>query len=591
MRFMARLQTGWRTAWLVMAFLTSTTARSEAPRTQPESRRDEALSAIARGRPTTRWVELTADELGALEQKAARYHSECESRHSPDGLIVSLRYHDETHTAIDQYEALDHSAAQTGFYLTALAFRQAVDRDLRHLPEIRRGVRAIGNLLTVSGRPGFIPRYSGLATDPAYQKNYAAFGGTDSTRPGFGKQAYQGAGPYQDRVWLGGVDRSGYATLCLALGSIHQLVRDAELRELIQGQVRQILDRLESDQWRLRDGQSAETFVPPLLSAALLNLGASIDPARYQSAYEARVNGPRLLEDLSGPGPCLYCDGSRGAETMACWLSLARLESNPTRRLLFQSKCAEWWRESSSHLNPWYAAAYVGAMESLADPEVRATLQGQLLRFPTPPRSVTSKDPKSIPRLPTLQANGATWSQFALPLEYQSPAPFQWAESPCSLSATNSPHREQSSQCWCWQLPRSLGSGNLRGIYVSQRMHTASGWTESDIPNDALVRHPAGCERELGGGARATVQRLLVSAVRLSAALRGRYAPGPGPHPGLLRSVPFQRLPEGCGPRQRTLSCIPAGVTEKLHVQRTKEGQSSEARGPCADSLVRRGRG
>lgn len=438
-QFMARLHQYWRIAWLSLALGTTDLARAQLPRPPLESRRDEALASIARGRPTARWVELNTNELAALERTAAQYHSECESRHSPDGLVVSLRYLDDTHTTLERYEALERSAAQTGFYLTALAFRQAVNRDLRQLPEIRRVTTAVGMLLTVSGRPGFIPRYSGRAEDPAYRKVYSEFGGLDSSRPGLGKQAFRGAAPRSDQVWLGGADRSGYATLCLALGSIHQLARDAELREMVRDQARQILARLEADQWRIRDGHGAETFVPPLLSAALLSLGAAIDPARYLSAYEARVNSPRLLEDLSGPGPCLYCDATGAAESLACWFSLARLESNPTRRLLFQSKCAEWWRESSVHLNPWFAAAYLGSMESLVDPEVRTILQGQLLRFPNPPRSATFKDPSSIPHLQTLQANGATWARFALPLEYQSPAPFQWAQSPCLLTATNAP--------------------------------------------------------------------------------------------------------------------------------------------------------
>lgn len=100
--FIAQLQKCSRIALVSLAVGATDLARAQLTQPQLDSRRDEALASIARRRPTSRWIELNTNELAALEQKAARYHSECASRHSPDGLVISLRYFDDAHTALDR---------------------------------------------------------------------------------------------------------------------------------------------------------------------------------------------------------------------------------------------------------------------------------------------------------------------------------------------------------------------------------------------------------------------------------------------------------------------------------------------------------
>jgi hypothetical protein len=378
---------------------------------------------------TSRWIDLTTNELRQLRQRADAYLEDCRKYHLPDGQIASVRYADTNRSQVVGYEDLDQSAAWTGFFLTGAAFRYTVTRDTKSLQDIRQALDGVETLLSVSGRPGYVARFAGRSEDPAYQKYYAKFGGADSGRPGFGRWAYTGTGNRASLVWLGNTSRDNYAGLNLGLITSWQLVRDQAIRGRIATNISVMLDRLIADQWRLNDGHSNTTFCTPLLAAAVLRAGASVEPRRYQALYEEKV---REAMDVPVTGSCRFCDYGDATFAFANLMVLTRMETNQTRKLVFQDKCNQLWREAGDHLNPWFAAAYVSTFEA-RDSTARATLQGILFQYPPGPRWSVPMDHSERKDLIFVAANGQTWSKLALPLNYQPPAPFQWAQSPFSI--------------------------------------------------------------------------------------------------------------------------------------------------------------
>lgn len=395
------------------------------------------LASITRDRVTSRWTDLDTNQLSVLRARADAYLADARKHHLPGGLVASARFANTSRTEVVQYEALDHSAAWTGLHLTALAFRYAVTRDLRTIDDIRRSLDGVERLISVSGRDGFLPCFAGRADDPAYRRYYAAYGGADPQRDGFGRAAHAGEGRNAELVWLGNTSRDNYAGLNLGLGTVHQFIRDPQVRTQVALIANRILDRLIADGWKIRDGRSPDTFVTPILATALLRTGATVTPAKYQGLYDERVKDPRLLQDLSTPGICRYCDYAPNVFSYANLLSLTRLETNQSRRLVYQSKCTDLWRDSSPHLNAWFAAAHVAAFDSVLDPVVRATLQGQLYQFPAPPRWARTKGTPSTGGAAAIAANGTTWSALALPLDQQPVAAFQWMQSPYAIASAS----------------------------------------------------------------------------------------------------------------------------------------------------------
>lgn len=403
-------------------------------RAELKPRQQEVLVGILTERYTQRWLELDTNQLSELRLKADAYLELCRRDHLRGGLLVSLRYADTNRSEVVGYEALEDSAAWTGFYLAGLTFRWAVTRDNRNLAEIRRVLDGVDLLLTASGRTGYVARFVGSASDPAYQASYRNFGGADPARPGFGRDAHRSEGGTEGKVWLGHSDRDQYAGLNLGLGIVHDVVRDAGIRARVATNVTMILQRLVEDGWKIKDGKGHETFVTPMLQAALLRSGATVAPKEYEKLYERSA---LHLADLIRPGelpqPAVqrYHDYRPAIFTLANLVCLARLErNNPVRRLSYQDLCAQQWREGTSHLNPWFAAGFVSVHDNTTDPLSRAVLQGVLTQYPAPPRWAGRRENYAPEQLIYIEANGRRWSKVALPFPFRDPAPFQWVASP-----------------------------------------------------------------------------------------------------------------------------------------------------------------
>ena len=396
-------------------------------------RQRTVLNGLARDRYTGRWIELNTNQLAAMHRRAETYLTDLRKYHRIGGLVVSARFADTNRTAVTRYEATPDSAAWTAVSLAAYTFRYVVTRDTEMFKDLRASLDGIDRLLKVSGKPGYLARFSARADDPAYRPDYATWGGADPVRNGFGKLAHAGTGDYGSEVWLGGPSRDHYAAVNYGLMTTYQLVRDQTIRSQISNTVTLMLNRLEKDGWRIDDGQGNRTYVTPLLQAALLRSGATINPARFRKEFELRA-----AEYLKLPPPSVlqYSDYAPNIFNMASLNVLCRLEINePSRKLLFQERLTETMRQAESHLNPFLAGCYLEGFEKIpSSSALLVTFQGVLYEFPDPPRWATPVDQSKNRELNLLDANGQRWSKFTLQLPERPPAAFQWAASPYQLA-------------------------------------------------------------------------------------------------------------------------------------------------------------
>jgi hypothetical protein len=419
-------QAGWATVLLIVA------VRAAEPLTPSQI---AVLEAVAHNR-YGKWTDLNSNQLSGLRIKAEKIGSEIRQKHLPGGLIASSRFADTNRAEVAAYEDLDLSAAYTGFYLAASAFRYAVYRESSALADIRAALDGVETLVRSTDRLGYLPRFVGLASDPAYREFYSKWGGADLSRPGYGLMAYPGSGSGAGLVWLGGPSPEVYAGVNLGLAAVQQIVREPAIRERTSNIVERIVVRLVADHWRLDDGRGHTNFTTPLLAAALLRTAASVDPKRFGAMYQSRLEELRNRRAMMGPphpGLCLYCDYEDSVFDLANLTVLARLEPEFQARLFFTDWISQIWRQSNSHLNPWLAATYVSVFEHApSDTAARATLQGMLQEFPYPRRAETRIAPTNE-FFETIEANGQSWARYPLQLDERPVAAFQWSQTPVQI--------------------------------------------------------------------------------------------------------------------------------------------------------------
>lgn len=391
------------------------------------------LERLAQDKFAPRWEYLNTNELGQLRRKVEAYEAELRRNHLVGGLVVSLRYSDTNRTQLVAYEDLADSGTWTGFYLASLSMRYVVERRPATLDGVREVLGGIERLLQSSGRIGYLPRFAGLGSDPAFKAVYSRYGGEDPKRPGFGRWAFPGT---NGLVWLAGPSRETYSGINLGLALTHQFIREVGIRQRVSNIVEQILTRIEKDGGRLQDGQGQQEFLTPLLEAALLRTGASVlgrdGLGKYEKAFELLMD--QRISDPVGPVLPKY-DAVRPYVFIAGeLLALNRLETIPNRKTVYQERLSKLWRSAGSELNPWLAGAYVNVddprpndtRQMTVDSAAMAVLQGVLWNYPNPPRwAVRVPLPESRATAP-VEANGRKWSKNALPVFSRPVAAFQW---------------------------------------------------------------------------------------------------------------------------------------------------------------------
>ena len=160
------------------------------------------------------WPAMTAAQarqlFAAEEALDATYHR----YHQAWGQYANPHYPSKTdRSKVLKWDELGDSSAWSGHYLASLAFRYNATRDLRTLRRIEASLQAFENKTAISGKPGFMVRFMGIAADPAYQAYYCQDERTCARRSG--NAWFHGAkgGEFGDWVYLDSLSRDACAPL------------------------------------------------------------------------------------------------------------------------------------------------------------------------------------------------------------------------------------------------------------------------------------------------------------------------------------------------------------------------------------------
>jgi hypothetical protein len=392
-----------------------------------------ALDAIARREPLRPWPGLAAQQVEALQRKAAECLLNYQRYHQPHGLTADILFDSRERRRVEKLEGIGDAATWTGHYLAALGFRYDATRSKEVLLELGKVLDSLEVLTHVSGKAGFLARFAGPADDAAFEHYYSVYGaGANPARPGLGTWAFRGAGAYSNMVWLSYTSRDVYIAVNLGLATAWRLVPDGPQRARLKVLVELILDRLIQDGWAITDpeGHESRWRSTPSMAVALLRTGASVNPGRYLKLYQEKA---RLALEAPAPTLCGRCDYFPNNLEFAIHHVLAALETEPAWRSNYQEKLRQMWAQVSDHLNAWFAVLYVSATGDLENERAVATLQGALLDYPSIPRWDRAVDQGRRPGLATVTEEGKTWSRYALPVRERVPTDFLWQRSPFQL--------------------------------------------------------------------------------------------------------------------------------------------------------------
>jgi len=389
---------------------------------------ETVLRAIARGESQP-WPPMTPEQVKALYEKAEEQLRDHQAYHIPHGLSVDVFWTDYSRTQPFRYETVGDSACWTGHYLAALALRYRVTRDPRTLKDIQAVIEKMDVLTKVSGRLGYIARYAGPAEDAAYREYYKVYGrGEDPGRPGLGKWAYRGAEPYQELVWLGNSSRDTYDGFNFGMAAAWAYVPDETLRGRIRSIVETVALRLVEDDFHVIDGQGHVTTPTGWWRLAWMRTIATAAPDRFPNLVSEYYEGVRkAIEAGNRVCPITYKEYFANNLTFIRMYALCTLETDPDVKAGLQGVLRTMYEGVKDHLNAHFAAIYLAATGD-ANESAAATLQGQLIDLPGPPRWTRLVDYRNSSDI-TLRED-TDYVQYALLAHEQAPSDFIWQRSP-----------------------------------------------------------------------------------------------------------------------------------------------------------------
>ncbi len=395
-----------------------------------ESHQEDALRAIAMGKAFT-WHGLQPDQESAINRAAVSFENHFRKYHLPQGMVADILWSDYSRSEIVKYDGIGDSTTWTGVYLAVLAFQWHVTKNPVVLQEIDWVLSVFDTLTRVSGRIGYLVRYAGDGSDPAFRNYYQLYGGKASgQRPGFGVRAYPGSADFPGMVWLGHSSRDTYDGAGFGFAAAWHYVDDPATRQRVRVLVERIGDRLIKDNWKLIDGQGSHTWHTFRWRIAWTRLLLCVSPERF-TGLESSYRRMALRFPLRGPKiPSKYTSGYYPANLnfMRMFVLLTLEDDECLRERYRRAMRNLYHRRASDHLNPHFAALYMAATGDTDNPNARATLEGMLLDYPDLPKWARKVVPSVLNGQPM---KNEQFSRYALLTRERIPRDFLWQRSPC----------------------------------------------------------------------------------------------------------------------------------------------------------------
>lgn len=369
------------------------------------------------------WPAASSTQNQAMYDRAVEAQNIFETYHMPYGQAANIWYTDYTRSTIGEYHAIGDSATLTGYYLGGLASKYAVTGDSATLTQINEVLDTLDWMTVATGRTGYLPRFIGLANDPAYQSYYQNYG-----------NGYAACvAPWQNYVWLDYSSRDPYIGVGYGLSSVWAHVSDSTTRAKCQMITERILDRLIADSWNIISPTSKFTNFTPGFVTLWARMGISMNDPKYGSQYNYGT-WFWLWHDTDGMEihDKWYSDYFANVLGTCSLYAVRKLESNTDKINALNDhllQAAE--TDGGDHLNAHMAACYVAGTGDYTRNVPRGVLQAGLIDLPSGANWMVAVDNSANPAYPHKDADN---SLYAILPHDRVHGEYVWQQTPCDLA-------------------------------------------------------------------------------------------------------------------------------------------------------------
>jgi len=369
------------------------------------------------------WPVASTAQKQAMLDRANEAQSIFETYHMPYGQAANMWYTNYTRQTIGEYHAIGDSATFTGYYLGGLCNKYAVTGDSATLAQINAVLDTIDWMTVCTGKTGYIPRFVGLANDPAYQSYYQNYGnGYDSC-----------VAPWQNYVWLDYSSRDTYTGVGFGLANVWIHVADSATRVKCQTITERIIDRLIADSWNVVSPNGQFTNWTPGFATLWQRLGITMNNGKYGSQY-AYGTTFGLWHDTNGMDTYdkWYADYFANVLNTCLLYGVRKLETNTDKINILNDHLLQAAESvGGDHLNAHMAACYVGATGDYTRNVPRGVRQACLIDLPSGANWMVAVDNSANPAYPHKDADS---SLYAIMPHDRVHGEYVWQQSPCDLA-------------------------------------------------------------------------------------------------------------------------------------------------------------
>ena len=229
-------------------------------------------------------------QVGPLREKANMYDKWNAKFHQPYyGGQVWAVFQDTTYTETINFAFWGDSCLWTGVYLGLQAIRYQVTKDQVAKENAIRAVRTVDQYLHVTGVHGYIARYWAPQNSYPYR---------DGIRCALSHRCHKvTTGKYAGDFWEGSTSKDQYCGWFFGMSLAHNYIDDKATKETIEKDVREVVDTLIKDDWKIIDEYGDFQFFSAgqrptyvyQLSWLLVAYDITHDP-KYKAEIDSRLN-------------------------------------------------------------------------------------------------------------------------------------------------------------------------------------------------------------------------------------------------------------------------------------------------------------
>lgn len=382
------------------------------------------LWSVSHGNVSAEWPLLSAEQNKNLLLNVQAFQNITEHSNYPYNQAVEVWYTDRNRSRIAYYDDVGDGAAWTGLHLAALAHQYVVTNDPIVMGSLWNTLEAIDLLSTCTGKNGYIARFAGPATDPAYAKYYV----------GYTNGHHACIAPHTDYVWLDASTRDMYYGVAFGLTNAWVWMKsNATVLNKVQTIVERVVDLLRKDKFWIISPHNKIANPLPLFSATWRKLALTVNFDKYKDmelAYAADFILAVATEmKLSSKHPDSYFPNELMVEGMYI---LSALEDDADRKKELMEKFTDVAVGNYDHLQPGFAAFYLSVFPNTTQHKIpQGILQGGLFDYPAAPDWEHTVDQSTNPKY--MPHYSSEYSDYALLIRDRPPTTYFWQRAPTKL--------------------------------------------------------------------------------------------------------------------------------------------------------------